>query len=197
MSAHILVSNTVLWDKVPFVTLREDDLCRTFEGVLLQSGDVCKAENWVIWNRGLDLIPTVGLVAEILQVSQSDEEKQGLASILTIQRAIAGEQHSYYGMKQLELVDEFHSDVLCVVNIQHNCYDSKCPVTRSATVMKEREISQEKELQVEHCETQSFLLNTAQMRSSAYMDSFRRPIPQLDRDHIIHEAVRLEVERNK
>ncbi|KAJ3859934.1 hypothetical protein EV359DRAFT_20795, partial [Lentinula novae-zelandiae] len=58
-------------------------------------------------------------------------------------------------------------DVACVVNVQHNCYDSKCPVRRTATVMKEREESTEKELRVEHTGSQSFILNTAQMRNAA------------------------------
>ncbi|KAJ3927187.1 MAG: hypothetical protein NXY57DRAFT_904388, partial [Lentinula lateritia] len=54
-------------------------------------------------------------------------------------------------------------DVLCVVNVQHNCYNSKCTVARTRKVMKECEESTEKELQVEHTGSQSFILNTAQM----------------------------------
>ncbi|KAJ3915248.1 hypothetical protein F5877DRAFT_92367 [Lentinula edodes] len=177
-------------------TALEQDLCRTFEAVCLQSGDKCEVRNWVIWNRRSNngqIIPTVGMVIEILQMMRSPEESHGLASRLTIDRAIAGEYHSYYGMRHIELTGEFAAvapqDVLCVVNVQHNCYQAKCTVQRTATVMKEREESEEKELRIEHTGMQSFILNTAQMRSSAYLKPFRK--------HIVHEAVRREITNRK
>ncbi|KAJ3853984.1 hypothetical protein EV368DRAFT_73145 [Lentinula lateritia] len=169
---HVYLMDTVLSQMNPGMFTSGSETCRILECLLLQSGDRCEVKNWVIWNRSDGVEPlkaTLGLVAEILQFSQSDAEKKGLASVLTIQRAIAGEWHSYYGMKQLELVNEFIAvkpqDVLCVVNIQHNCYDK-------------REESTEKEFQVEHTGSQSFVLNTVQMRSSGYLKPFRQPIPR-------------------
>ncbi|KAJ3896974.1 hypothetical protein F5879DRAFT_764851, partial [Lentinula edodes] len=180
-SGQLYFVNTLTYRNVPFLDLAlEQDLCRTFEAVCLQSGDKCEVRNWVIWNRRSNngqIIPTVGMVIEILQMMRSPEESHGLASRLTIDRAIAGEYHSYYGMRHIELTGEFAAvapqDVLCVVNVQHNCYQAKCTVQRTATVMKEREESEEKELRIEHTGMQSFILNTAQMRSSAYLKPFR------------------------
>lgn len=64
--------------------------------------------------------------------------------------------------------------------------------------MKEREESTEKELQVEHTGSQSFILNTVQMRNSAYLEPFRQQIPSLNRKQIIRKAVCLEIDnRNK
>ncbi|KAJ3932436.1 MAG: hypothetical protein NXY57DRAFT_894227, partial [Lentinula lateritia] len=185
LSAHIYFSDTVMGRKNPSQhASSQSEICRTFEGVLLQSGDKCQIKNWVIWNLSDTTgssTAQVGLVVEILQMSPSTAEKEGLVSTLTLQRVIVGEQHSHYGMKQLELVDEYFSvnpqDILCVANVQHNCYDSKCPVTRTGRVMKEREESTEKELQVEHTGSQSFILNTVQMRNSAYLEPFRQQIP--------------------
>ncbi|KAJ3871561.1 hypothetical protein F5051DRAFT_463748 [Lentinula edodes] len=151
-------------------TALEQDLCRTCEAVCLQSGDKCEVRNWVIWNRHSNngqIIPTVGMFPE---------ESHGHASHLTIDRAIAGEYHSYYGMRHIELTGEFAAvtpqDVLCVVNVQHDCYQAK--------FMKEREESKEKELQIEHTGMQSFILNTAQMRSSAYLKPFCKHVSHLN-----------------
>ncbi|KAJ3926268.1 MAG: hypothetical protein NXY57DRAFT_863090, partial [Lentinula lateritia] len=60
-------------------------------------------------------------------------------------------------------------DILCVVNVQHNCYDQKCPVKQTRTMYQEREISNEKEHRIEHIEPGSLILNMAQMRSAAYL----------------------------
>ncbi|KAJ4497275.1 hypothetical protein C8R41DRAFT_706035, partial [Lentinula lateritia] len=60
-------------------------------------------------------------------------------------------------------------NVLCAVNVQHNCHDHKCLVKRTRNMYQEREISNEKELKVEHIETSSLILNMAQMRSAGYL----------------------------
>lgn len=84
-----------------------------------------------------------------------------------------------------------------MVNVQHNCCDNKCLVKRVATVMKEREDSQLKELRVEHINGGSLILNAAQMRSSAYLKPFRKGINPLNRDMIINESVRAEIDARK
>lgn len=59
---------------------------------------------------------------------------------------------------------------------------------------QEREISNEKEHRIEHIEPGSLILNMAQMRSAAYLMSFRRTIVPLNREKIIFEAVRREID---
>ncbi|KAJ3846278.1 hypothetical protein EV368DRAFT_70052, partial [Lentinula lateritia] len=126
-SGQLYFANTLTYRNVPFLDLAlEQDLCRTFKAVCLQSGDKCEVRNWVIWNRRSNngqIIPTVGIVIEILQMMRSPEGSHGLASHLTIDRAITGEYHPYYGMRHIELTGEFAAvapqDVLCVVNIVH------------------------------------------------------------------------------
>ncbi|KAJ3712456.1 hypothetical protein C8R42DRAFT_594627, partial [Lentinula raphanica] len=179
---------------------------RTCETISLQSGDEAFVNSWVVWNRRLpvideQIIPSIGRIAEIIQIVGSDADRQGNASYLTVQRAIAGELHPRYGMRQVELMNEFElvlpQDVLCVANIQHNCCDNKCPVKRTGSVMKEREESKEKVLRVEHINTGSLILNTAQMRSSAYLQPFRMSIPMSDRGSIIQDSVRAEIDARK
>lgn len=80
----------------------------------------------MVWNRpdaqGLSRIPTVGLIAEIVQFSGSKEDQEGVASFVTVQRAITGEWHSVYGMRKLELVDEY-------VCVKPKVHDSKIFLT--------------------------------------------------------------------
>lgn len=83
------------------------------------------------------------------------------------------------------------------MNIQHNCVDNKCPVKRTAVVMKGCEESKEKELQVEHLNSNSLILNIAQMCSAAYLKAFHRPITPMNRKQIIGESVRKEIDLRK
>ncbi|KAJ3841467.1 hypothetical protein F5878DRAFT_610142 [Lentinula raphanica] len=180
---------------------------RTCETISLQSGDEAFVNNWIVWNQHLPglrdecTIPTIGRIVEIIQIVGSDADHQGNASYLTIQRAIAGELHPRYGMHQVELTNEFElvlpQDVLCIANVQHNCCDNKCPVKRTGSVMKEREESKEKVLRVEHIDPGSLILNTAQMRSSAYLQPFRMKIPLSNREVIIQDSVRAEIDARK
>lgn len=88
------------------------DLGRRCRTVVLQSGDHGTAgKSWVVWRcrgcQGTTSIPTIGHIVEIVQIHGSQEERYGIASFVTIQRAITGEWHSIYGMQQLELTDEY------------------------------------------------------------------------------------------
>ncbi|KAJ3754741.1 hypothetical protein EV360DRAFT_25958, partial [Lentinula raphanica] len=65
-------------------------------------------------------------------------------------------------------------NMLCTVNVQHNCHDHKCPAKRTKVVQQEREVSQQKELHIEHISPHSLILNTAQMRNASYLMPFRR-----------------------
>ncbi|KAJ4467657.1 hypothetical protein C8J55DRAFT_394516, partial [Lentinula edodes] len=179
-------------------------MCRVYDSVFLQSGDQAFTNHWIVWNRstgGTSSIPTIGIITEILQIFGSHEERRKMASFVTVRRAITGEWHPRYGMRQIELTTEHVlvrlQDILCVVNVQHNCCDNRCPVKRTATVMKEREDSQAKEMRVEHLNGGSLILNAAQMRSSAYLKPFRKGIDSLNRDIVIRESVRAEIDARK
>lgn len=87
------------------------DFCRLYSAIILKSGDRGELDSWVIWNRadaqGVACPPTIGLISEIVQFSGSKEDQIGIASFLTVQRAITGERHLFYGMRKLELVEEY------------------------------------------------------------------------------------------
>ncbi|KAJ3727646.1 hypothetical protein C8R42DRAFT_572308 [Lentinula raphanica] len=174
---------------------------RTCEGFVAQSGDICYEGSWIACMQE-SARPRVGRVIEVLQVPSTYLEIRDKADYVTIQWAITGEIHPQYHMRRLGLVDECivipAKNVLSAVNVQHNCVDCKCPVTRNATQMLEREIVKEKSLAVEHHAPHSdLILNTAQMRSAAYLMALRPPIVVLDQSKVIQDAVRAEVDLRK
>lgn len=109
---HITLSSTMYHTQNPHQReLNHSSLGQTCRTVILQSGDYGHAGSWVIWKcvgaSGIADIPTIGRITEIFQVLGSSEQRHGLASFCTIQRAITGEWHSVYGMRQIELAEEF------------------------------------------------------------------------------------------
>ncbi|KAI0309358.1 hypothetical protein OF83DRAFT_1072164, partial [Amylostereum chailletii] len=60
-------------------------------------------------------------------------------------------------------------DVLCVVNVQHNCVDHNFSLTLTRTVWQERERTQACLLEVSHKMTDDFIINTGQMRHSKHL----------------------------
>ncbi|KAI0311752.1 hypothetical protein OF83DRAFT_1068284, partial [Amylostereum chailletii] len=60
-------------------------------------------------------------------------------------------------------------DVLCIVNVQHNCMDHNCPLASTRTVWQERERTQVCLLEVAHKPTDDFIINTGQMRHSKHL----------------------------
>lgn len=84
----------------------------------------------------------------------------------------------------------------CVVNVQHDCYTCKCSITKIRPTWEERELAQLVDGVVHNGNT--FVLNTAQMRDDAALISpHYLPVTPRDRERIIHEAARPEVELAK
>ncbi|KAJ3558207.1 hypothetical protein NP233_g11552 [Leucocoprinus birnbaumii] len=94
-----------------------------------------------------------------------------------------------------------HSNVLCVVNVQHNCYQNQCKPVRTRRVMQERELREELLTEeIQHTEPNDLILNTGQMRSSAYLQAFRsvyQALPITEIQQIVAESVLLEIEKQK
>ncbi|KAH9811383.1 hypothetical protein DFH28DRAFT_831440, partial [Melampsora americana] len=57
-------------------------------------------------------------------------------------------------------------DIEGILNVQHNCYKSKCTVHKSRIVMIERRASNTLDFEVVHEPTKSFILNSAAFYSS-------------------------------
>uniref|UniRef100_A0A0W0F7S3 Uncharacterized protein n=1 Tax=Moniliophthora roreri TaxID=221103 RepID=A0A0W0F7S3_MONRR len=112
----------------------------------------------------------------------------------------AGPESSKHGMPRLKLQNpEMHlalerEDVLCSVNVQHDCIRQKCKVKRSAVILQERHDTDLRKGRVEH-ENDPFdiVLNTAQMRDAKYLQNFRVPHTKLPVRETIYASTQHEV----
>ncbi|KAJ7907725.1 hypothetical protein B0H13DRAFT_1568050, partial [Mycena leptocephala] len=61
-------------------------------------------------------------------------------------------------------------DLLCTVNVQHNCLDNQCRATATIPVFQERTKTSQTVARVAHTKNvNDIVLNTAQMRDAAYV----------------------------
>ncbi|KAL1662140.1 hypothetical protein GGF50DRAFT_59618 [Schizophyllum commune] len=167
--------------------------------VLLTDGSHVRPMDWVLYSYpGEAGTPRrVGRIRQILQgTSCSGQRGPG---ILCIQQAIIGEVHEKYGMRRLELLDlqfstiVFSNSTCAHVNVQHNCSDNECAIVKTRLQRQEGEVATEKTLEVQHRgKGDDVLLNTAQMRSSAYLHPLQPRLPTLDRAIVIESAAKVE-----
>jgi hypothetical protein len=165
---------------------------------------------------------TVGQVVEILQMIGSPAEQNGKADGVLVAPAIIGEIHDKYCMPRITLLQEcrmLHVEVCflciyifqcssvlvhlalqtisCTVNVQHDCADAQCAVTKCWPVWQEREKTSHLALGVQHLlsdNSSDFVLNTTQMRDAASITPFSATIPVLNRELIIETAAACEVQ---
>ncbi|TFK20462.1 hypothetical protein FA15DRAFT_550466, partial [Coprinopsis marcescibilis] len=60
----------------------------------------------------------------------------------------------------------FKQAIRCIVNVQHNCATSQCTISKTRITRQEREGVEHRADEVNHANTDKWLLNTCQMRSS-------------------------------
>ncbi|KAK7464120.1 hypothetical protein VKT23_006284 [Stygiomarasmius scandens] len=198
-------SQTLTASQVPSGSVPDQTSVQRPEAIILKNGDRCKRNSWVVWKCWLhDKMPaalSLGQITELIQFRGGGGASSGCADVVTVRRALRGETHDTYHMPQPELLNEYFvvkpAELDCVVNVQHNCHDHKCPITRSRVVWREREDSNEKMSQVSHISPQEVILNTAQMRSAASIRPFRRNAPVENRDVVVTDAVWAEVANRK
>uniref|UniRef100_A0A0W0FN77 Uncharacterized protein n=1 Tax=Moniliophthora roreri TaxID=221103 RepID=A0A0W0FN77_MONRR len=143
----------------------------------------------------------VAHVQEILQIRHllqpgRKEADCVLAEILQISPDV-----SVHGMPQLvshnlkKYIAADTENVLCVVNVQHNCIRNKCPTKDTTVVRQEREDTILRRECVEHVGNPcNYVLNTAQMCSAKFLQCFRVSAPTLDTEKILMESIKREFE---
>ncbi|KAH9814114.1 hypothetical protein DFH28DRAFT_972285 [Melampsora americana] len=80
--------------------------------------------------------------------------------------------HPFYGMREIKETSHqalIPTDkVTCVLNVQHNCHDARCPVTLTKTYRIERTQSTKKRPEVTHTDSGKFILNGGAHYNSEY-----------------------------
>lgn len=96
------------------------------------------------------------------------------------------------------MISSSSQNILCAVNVQHNCARYKCAATGHRVVRQERTLTTNTVPEIEHQgPLEDVLLNLYQMRSSRYLQHFRGPLPELNTDQIIHDSTKKEVDTRK
>jgi hypothetical protein len=98
----------------------------------------------------------------------------------------------------VNLADIFNiQDILCTVNVQHNCSEHRCGTANTRDVYQEREKTDQTRPVVSHIMPQDVVLNTAQMRDAVHVQKFRQRSAVLDADQLITESAAREVVTQK
>ncbi|KAJ7688778.1 hypothetical protein B0H14DRAFT_2420963, partial [Mycena olivaceomarginata] len=164
--------------------------------VTLANGDSCGVGDAIVYDPATPSSRRICSVAEIVQILGSTAEQSGIADFLLVTPAIVGEAHDLYSMRRFQSINEYKclniEDIQCPVNIQHNCADNNCTLTRSQIVYQEREKTAERSLAVQHFVPDDRIVNTAQMRDAEALAPFRFKPASLPRTNIIQGAAELE-----
>ncbi|KAJ7223860.1 hypothetical protein B0H12DRAFT_1213067 [Mycena haematopus] len=181
----------------------EAGLFRTCKDLTLNNGDICVPGNFVIVQHPNRIGETfVGKVEEIIQRVGSVKMYASQADGILIQQVTLLRHRARYGMPSVVASGQRRvyntEDLLCTVNVQHNCLDHGCAPTSTRPVFQERIRTDQTRAQIAHTQNPTDLvLNTAQMRDAKHLQKFRIAIPELVRDTVIHQSAVNELAASK
>ncbi|KAK7027138.1 hypothetical protein R3P38DRAFT_3268099 [Favolaschia claudopus] len=167
---------------------------RTCKSVVVENGDVCVPGNFVVVKHPERIGETfVGRVEEIIQAVGSIRAHASRADGILVERVTVLRHSSRYGMPRILLsghrsvLDD--TDLMCTVNVQHNCQDNGCGPTGSRRVFQERQQTEHTRPEISHVQNLTDLvLNVAQMRDAKHLQPFRPNIPLLDAETVIQQS---------
>lgn len=88
-------------------------------------------------------------------------------------------------------------DILCTVNVQHNCSHHNCGTADTHTIYQEREKTDQTRSAVSHIAPHDIVLNMAQMRDAIHVQKYRLHPGTLNADTIITQSAAREVAAQK
>ncbi|KAH9811554.1 hypothetical protein DFH28DRAFT_1178981 [Melampsora americana] len=109
-----------------------------------------------------------------------------------------GPINNFYGMRGVKITEEIVltsvKDVVCVLNIQHNCHDSKCNLAKNHHKKIERRVTTIGLWGVDHVDSKEFILNAASHYSGALHRQLSElqliPVSTEDWDTAIHKGIK-------
>jgi hypothetical protein len=89
-------------------------------------------------------------------------------------------------------------DLLCTVNIQHNCAQHKCQASGNQPVYQERQQTMHTVKAIQHLnQPNDLILNTAQMRDAVHLQKFCLTSEPLDLEDVIMASAAREIKGRK
>ncbi|KAJ6569397.1 hypothetical protein B0H19DRAFT_1257049 [Mycena capillaripes] len=204
-SAPRVITQTLTGKHIPSWSTKLG-LFKTNEHLYLHNGDSCMPRSYIIAKnphrpgetfvaRVEEIIHRVGSVAALAL------EPEGVL----LQKATLDHTRERYGMPSVQLSGQWsiHStqELLCTVNVQHNCLDNHCGATTSIPVFQERIQTTQTQARVAHTQNiDDVVLNTAQMRDAVFVQRFRLNSPRVNEDEfdaLIHQTAAKEIDARK
>ncbi|KAH8081293.1 hypothetical protein BXZ70DRAFT_1068335 [Cristinia sonorae] len=174
-------------------------LFKTANELHLDNGDKCSVGSSFAIFRDLTRAgaTAVGRIEEVLLVQGSPEAMSLRPSYILIQEADISTAADGYQMPAVKLNHIYSvrllEDILCTVNVQHNCAAHQCDLSGQRPIFQERVRTQQTQAAISHSVPTDLVLNTAQMRDAALLQPFRIDSPVLDTEAIIMASVAREI----
>ncbi|KAJ7728363.1 hypothetical protein B0H16DRAFT_1331027 [Mycena metata] len=195
-------ATTLTGDKLPHSLAANSPLLKTNAAVYLDNGDFCPLDQFVIARRP-DRTTFVARVKEILQIMGTVEDLSRRASAILLQSTTIGTAGDpSYEMPAVGVQNQWSlvqmTDILCTVNVQHNCNAQHCGPTGFRYIYQERETTTHTRPVIVHAGVEDdFVLNTGQMRDAINLQPFRTNSQVLDMDTVIEASVLREFHQEK
>ncbi|KAJ7688026.1 hypothetical protein B0H17DRAFT_938745 [Mycena rosella] len=212
-------ATTLTGQKLPASLQNKLQPIKTNSALYLANGDFCPLNQFIIARRP-NHSTFIARVMEIIQIPNTpDEFSQRPSGILLQNTTINRDAHPSYGMPAVNIQDQWSlvslmvrvyvclsmvfdlilsQDILCTVNVQHNCHAHTCGPTGVRYTYQERERTEHTRPVIVHNGAQDdLLLNTGQMRDALHLQPFRVNSPVLDTDTLIMASVLREFDQKK
>ncbi|KIY53297.1 hypothetical protein FISHEDRAFT_33763, partial [Fistulina hepatica ATCC 64428] len=152
----------------------------------LLNGDMCRPGAHVVLTRRSAHASDSLHIAKVLEIYQhnSPVPTMRLDGFL-LQMASTHRVHETYEMPHIDLQDRLY-DILCTVNVQHDCATHACTDSGTTVVLQERQATAKTKTFVEHREPAALVLNTGQMRDAVHLRPFMTSTTPLDKDMVMH-----------
>ncbi|CAK5270513.1 unnamed protein product [Mycena citricolor] len=142
-------------------------------------------------------------IEEVLQKKGSVNALAELPDVILMRQALVNPSQEKYGMPRVWLSNCWVlgslEEILCTVNVQHNCIDHHCDTSAEVPIYQERTKTMQTQARIKHRgDLDNVVLNTAQMRDACHLQQFRinAPIMQ-DLDQVVHESAVKEIALRK
>ncbi|KAH9910220.1 uncharacterized protein B0H18DRAFT_1090055 [Fomitopsis serialis] len=187
-------SQITTWEAVSSDNQQHDDKYSpqsqwfTCLSVIARTGDVCRVGSWIFYDFKADTT-RVGRIKAILQPTTGPANQDD--TIIVEQFSLANSRHPHFGMPELFKIDINNlncvspSDVISVVNVQHNCIDGGCEPTGRKRRKQERTLTEIEEPYIEHKDDTRYIINTHALHNAALLRKIlprhlTAPIPYID-----------------
>ncbi|KAJ6452472.1 hypothetical protein C8R45DRAFT_1223516 [Mycena sanguinolenta] len=151
--------------------LRDGHKVQRCRSIVLLNGDLVEISRFVMYRK--NHTSHVGRVEEILIEVDTDIVLGTLISSCKI-----GSDVLPYKMPSCTVQSTQHEmiafkELVCAINVNHNCAAHQCPTTRTRRVFQERKQTDHFENEVTHTEPNDCFVNLAQLRSAAEVQTMR------------------------